>query len=193
MNGLEITEIVDLISAALVSIAVVVSGIWGYWLFVQNRQRYPRASIKHSITLVPLTEDKQLLHVMETIRNEGDVLLSLQCMETRIQRMDPPPDDLLQSVAEGQELLEEGETEYPWPMIGLHERRWEKSQCEIEPNESQDIHHDFVIGANVRVIEVYSYMKNFVKRKREIGWNLTTVHDLFDAQEASSREEGSKS
>jgi hypothetical protein len=50
-----------------------------------------------------------------------------------------------------------------------------------------------VIGANVRVIEVYSYMKNFVKRKREIGWNLTTVHDLFDAQEASSREEGSKS
>ncbi|NIV38211.1 MAG: hypothetical protein GWN58_54985 [Anaerolineae bacterium] len=192
MNGLQVTEIIDLISAALVSIAVVVSGIWGYWLFVQNRQRYPRASITHSINLVPLAEGKRLLHVTETIRNEGDVLLSLECMETRIQQMDPPPDNLLQSVADGQRLLEEGETEYPWPMIGLHERRWEKGRCEIEPNESQDIHHDFVIGANVRVIEVYSYMKNFVKRKREIGWNLTTVHELYDAQEASSREEGSK-
>ena len=183
-------EIIDLISSSILAIAVVVSGVWGYWLFVQNRQRYPRASIKHSITHVPLAEGKLLLHVTETVRNEGSILLSLKCIETRIQRVDPPPDTLLQSIAEGKPLLAEGKTEYLWPLIGLHERTWEKGQCEIEPDESQDIHHDFLIDADVRVIEVYSYMKNHVKRKREIGWNLTTFHELGDTHGSSGRGKG---
>jgi hypothetical protein len=191
-TGSQARDILDLINTSVVAIAVAVSGVWGYWLFVQNRQRYPRASIEHSIEHVPMAEGKLLLHVTETVRNEGSILLSLECMQTRIQRVDPPPDDLLRSIAEGKPLLAEDKTEYLWPLIGLHERTWDRGQCEIEPNESQDIHHDFLIDAEVRVIEVYSYMRNFVKRKREIGWNLTTFHDLCDTHEISSRDEGSK-
>jgi hypothetical protein len=185
-------DIVDLIHTSVVVIAVVVSGVWGYWLFVQNRQRYPRASIKHSITHVPLSDGKVLLHVTETVRNEGSILLSLECMQTRLQRVEPPPDDLLRRIAEGKPVLAEGKTEYLWPLIGLHERGWDKGQCEIEPNESQDIHHDFLIDAEVNVLEVYSYMKNFVKRKREIGWNLTTFHDLRQTHEVPGQDERMK-
>ena len=68
-------EVVDIIQSVVTVIAIGVSGLWSYWFFVQNRQRYPRASITHHITHMPIANDKLLLHVSVTIFNKGDILL----------------------------------------------------------------------------------------------------------------------
>jgi hypothetical protein len=175
-------DIVDVIHKLVMIVAIGFSGVWGYWLFVQNRQRYPHASVTHRITHLPICSGKLLLHVTETIRNEGNILLSLEVIQTRVQRVLPLPDDLLLSIQGGTPLLAEGERQYLWPLIGLHECKWAKDECEVEPNESTDIHHDFLIDGGVQVVEVYTYVKNVVKRNREIGWDLKTVYDLRDAQ-----------
>jgi len=169
-----------------------ISGVWGYWLFVQNRQRYPHASIAHHITHMPVSDGKVLLHVTETVRNEGNILLSLEVIQTRVQRVLPPPDTLVRSIAEGKPVQAEGETQYPWPLIGLHESKWAKEQCEVEPNETTDFHHDFIIDESVQVVEVYTYEKNMVKRHREIGWVLKTVYDLRAAQQMPCQDERMK-
>jgi len=186
-------EIVDIIQSLVTVIAIVVGGLCSYWLFVQNRQRYARASITHDITHVPIADDKILLHVSITVFNKGDILLPLESMETRIQCMLPPPDEVLDSIAKGHELVSEGETEYIWPSLDSRESRWKKHQREIEPNESQDIHYDFIIDAEIQVIQVYSFLENETKPGRDIGWDLTTLYDLRGTGEAPTQATRSES
>jgi len=176
-------EIVDIIQSVVTVFAIVVSGLWSYRLFVQNRQRYARASITHEITHVPIVDDKILLHVSVTVFNKGDILLPLESMETTIQRMLPPPNEVLDSIAKGHELVSEGETEYIWPLLGSRESRWEKHKREIESNESQDIHYDFIIDAEIQVIQVCSFLQNETKPGRDIGWDLTSLYDLRGTEE----------
>ncbi|MCH7733085.1 MAG: hypothetical protein IIB44_11370 [Candidatus Marinimicrobia bacterium] len=57
-------------------------------------------------------------------------------------------------------------------MIGKDE------QIEIEPNEDDEILCDFLIDKDIQTIQVYSYLKNAEKPGRDIGWGITTIHDL---------------
>lgn len=179
MNPSQIKDVADIAQSIVTILAILVSGIWGYWLFVQNRQRYPRARLTHAIAHRAIAEDKVLLHVTVTVHNIGNILLSLVNAETRVQQMFPPPPELLDSIGQGIDPVpgEKTEIEY-WPLLDAHETSFEKGSCEIEPGESQDIHHDFVLDANTQTIVVYSYFKNETKRHREIGWDITTLYEL---------------
>ena len=172
-------EIAEIIQVAVTVGAVLVGGLWSYQLFVRNRQKYPRASISHLIGHMQLDDNKLLLHVGVTISNIGDVLLSLVSLETRIQQVIPLSDEVLESIRNGQNPVSEGETEIEWPLIDSQKLELEKGKhFEIEPGESQDIHHDFVLDADAEVIEVYTYLINEEKPKRKIAWDLTTLYGL---------------
>lgn len=181
-------EIADIIQIAVTVAAVIVGGVWSYWLFVKNRQRYPRASIAHSITHRHIGGGKLLLHVGVTISNVGDVLLSLVSLETRIQQVLPLAGKVREALASGQSPLSPGETEVAWPLVDSHEVQLEKGTCEVEPGERQEIHHDFILDAGIAAIEVYTYLINEQKRHREIAWDLTTLYEFDEAEEAPARE-----
>jgi len=151
-------EIADIAQVAVTVAAVVVGGIWSYWLFVQNRQKYPRAGITHRIMHKHAGNGKLLLHVGVTISNLGDVLLSLVALETRVQQVLPLPDEVLEAIGKGQNPVTEGETEVAWPLIDSQKLELERGECEVEPGESQEIHHDFIFDADAEVIEVYTYL-----------------------------------
>jgi hypothetical protein len=186
MNISRCKEIADIIQVAVTVAAVLIGGIWSYWLFVKNRQKYPRASIAHHITHRHIGNDKMLLHVSVTISNVGDVLLSLISLETRIQQVLPLSDEVLEAISKGQNPVSQGETEVTWPLIDSQELELEKGECEVEPGERQEIHHDFILDAEIEAIEVYTYLINEQKRDREIAWDLTTLHELNEAEKASS-------
>jgi hypothetical protein len=57
---------------------------------------------------------------------------------------------------------------------------------------SQEIHHDFILDAEVKTIEVYSYLVNEQKLDRELTWDVTTLYDLESTEEASSHPERSE-
>lgn len=177
MDISKIEYIADIILVAVTVIAIIIGGTWSYWLFVKNRQKFPRASIAHRITHRHIADGKLLLHVNVIISNTGDVLLSLIHLETRIQQLLPLPAGILDSINKGQNPVPEGETEVAWPLIDSQELEFKEGECEIEPGESQEIHHDFIIDAEVETIEVYSYLINEQKRDRKIAWDLTTIYD----------------
>ena len=81
-------------------------------------------------------------------------------------------------------LVENGKSEVDWPTIGEHEVQYEKDQCEIEPDETQGIEHDFVVHDDVRTVQVYSHVRNESKRKKELSWDLTTLYDITNSQGA---------
>lgn len=173
-----INVIVQIIQAVISIFAIIVAGIWGYWLFIKTREKYPRAIISHHITHKNLTENKVLLHVVIVISNPGNVLLSLISLETRIQQMIPPPIKLIESIDQGLDPVQKGETEINWPMIDSLEMIMEKGDYEIEPKEIQEIQFDFILNTDVESVVVYSYLKNEMKRGREIGWDKTTIYNL---------------
>lgn len=166
------------IQSLVIIAAIVVAGLWTYVLFIRTRQKFPRADVSHLIEHRAISNNS--LHVRITIRiaNRGDVLLSLVSGQIRLQQILPPPAEVLNVIQQGGDPVGEGDTEIQWPL--LHERELIKkgNDIEIEPNEDDEITCDFVIDSNLQTIQVYTYLKNETKRKREIGWSRTTVYDL---------------
>ncbi len=171
-------DIAAIVKDSVTVVAIGVGGAWTYLLFIRRRQKYPRAKITHDIMHRSLTTQKTLLRIAVTISNSGDVLLSLVSEIIRIQQILPPPSEVLHSIAHEQDLVREGQREALWPSIGSRRLTWAAGKFEIEPGESDELHHDFVIDADVQTIKVYTYFTNLTKRDREIGWRLTTIYDL---------------
>jgi hypothetical protein len=178
MSLSQLETIANIISAFATLAALIVGGVWGYYLFWKRRQRYPHANLEHRITHRHIGYDKVLLHVDLRISNIGDVLMSLASLETRIQRVLPLSDDLAESIGEGRDPVPEGGTEVAWPLYQCHEQEFRKGECEIEPGESQDINHDFIVDTGLETVEVYSYVTNERKAERTLVWDLTTLYDL---------------
>jgi hypothetical protein len=49
---------------------------------------------------------------------------------------------------------------------------------EIEPNEFQPIHFDFIIPSNVDSVSVNSRFTKLNGKKMSNGWSLTTIHNI---------------
>ena len=161
-------------------------GAWTVGLFWNRRGRYPRASVEHLVTHKPLGGGKRLLHVGVRVCNIGEVLIVVERSETRIQRVLPVPTEVADSIKRGRDPVQEGETEVEWPPVGSHDKVYGKGDCEIEPDESQDINHDFIVDTEVQTVVVYSYVMNEKKRDRTLTWNLTTLYDLAGPASAHS-------
>ena len=169
----------DILQSLITILAILVSGVWGYWLFVQNRQRFPHAGLLHDVFCHDLPDNKRLVHVTVTIHNLGNILIRLKSGETRLQQVKPFPSRFLQAIKEGKDPVGQSQTEIDyWPMLDCHEISLPRGTWEIEPGESQEIHHDFVIDRGVQVISLYTFINNKIKHRRQIAWDLTTFHRL---------------
>ena len=157
--------------------ALAIGGIWTYRRFIKKREPYPKAEIKHHISHVRLSKDKNLIHVKTTFNNKGEVLLSMRHCETRLQQITPLTKEMEDGL-ETNSLILRNQSEVEWPLLDTYETEWPKGQAELEPEESEYLHADFIIDARIEVVMAYSYIKNIYKENREIGWGCTTIYDI---------------
>jgi hypothetical protein len=66
------------------------------------------------------------------------------------------------------------ETEGDWPLV--KEVKFTAGIEEIEPGESDTLHIDFIVGEDLKTVQVYSHVSN--AGKKTIGWNHTTLDDV---------------
>ena len=85
---------------------------------------------------------------------------------------------LRQTIVQGYNPIPKGKWEVNWPLLQLCEARSPQDDYELEPGESQELHFDFILDAQVQTVAVYSYFKNIAKREREIGWDAASIYDL---------------
>jgi hypothetical protein len=158
--------------------AILIGGIWGYITFIRNRQKYPRANIKHMIKHRHIDDRRVLLRITIAVENKGDVIISLDKGEVWIQQMVPwPSDSALDAIDSSKETDKNRKAEAEWPVLADRNLSGVKGH-EIEPGEFDEFHYDFVIDSNIKTVIVYSYVKNQTKLGREIGWNKTSVYDV---------------
>jgi hypothetical protein len=163
--------------AAATIVALIVGGAWTYILFIRKRQRFPRATLDHVVTVTELSPEFLLVHLDVRIQNVGEVLLELRYSDIQLRRIIPLDAEVAETLREGKDPVQDGNSEVDWPGIGRRECNWEKNPREIEPGEYDRVHYDFVIGSSVAVLSAYSYFRNVAKKNREIGWNCTTLHN----------------
>ncbi len=189
-SSISFKEVVTVIQAIVTTIAIVVGGLWTYFLFVKKRQKFPRASVSHQIFCRTISGEKALLNVKTVISNSGDVLLCLESGVVRVQQILPIPDNIDALIKQDQDPVAGDRTEIDWPLIGTRSFSFEKGKCEIEPGEHDQFVSDHVIDANVQLVAVYSYFKNTRKRRRDIGWSITTVYEITRGSERGDKREG---
>ena len=162
--------------------AIIFGGYWSYTLFIKKRQKYPRACISHKLDQHSITDGKKLLHLTLNVQNCGEVLLSLIGGEVRVLQMLPVNQDLKNKVYSGNIPCLKGYKEISWPLLDEFVFDWSEFKREIEPNESDEYHYDFVVDSDVNTVQIYSHLSNEKKLRRDIGWNCTTIHNLNDEE-----------
>src|SRR5260370_16930816 len=90
-----VRDIATIIQSIFTVAAVIIGGVWTYWLFVKKRQKYPSAKIEHQISHRPIANGKVLLSVNAVSSNSGNVLLSLEKGKIPVSQMLPPQNELL--------------------------------------------------------------------------------------------------
>lgn len=181
----EIKDIFTAIQSLTVAIGIFIGGIWAYWLFYKHRQKNPRANLSHEISHKILPDDKILLQFSVKVINVGNVIISLNKCDIRVQRVLPVNDKIHESIMNNKEnyYLEEKNNnldyEINWPILKYIERQCEDGMCEVEPSETEQLCFDFILDSNIETISIYTHFVNkSMKGKNEIGWSLTTIYDL---------------
>lgn len=177
-NALKIKDYISIIQSIIVSIGVLVGGYWTYWLFIKNRQKYPRANIIHIISHKTLDDGQAFLRVMTEIHNSGNVLISLVSGKTRLQQVLPMSDDMKKHINDYKINDKNEKNEIEWPEICEKEIKWDKGKCEIEPGEKDQMCYDFIIDPDVETISIYSYFQNIEKKTKNMGWGITTIYNI---------------
>lgn len=175
---MDFKPVTEIIYNVLTSIALIVGGFWAYFLFIQNRQKFPRAAIKHQIMQKSLGNGKILLHVIIEVVNLGDVLVDLKSGKVRLLQVLPLDEDINKIIQSGEDPVSDGQSEISWPLMFSRKFLSKERPCEIEPKECESFQCDFVINNYVQTVSIYSFFQNKTKKGRELGWACTTIHDI---------------
>ncbi len=170
--------IAETLQGFFTSAAIVLGGIWTYFLFVKNRSKYPIINTNITYSKFSVTNGKLLIHVAVKLENHGLVLLQSDKAELRLRQVRPLPEDVLSNVNEDNDPVPEDGQEIPWELLREAKWNWENSTFEIEPKETDTLHADFIIDDDVEIMELYFYLNNSAKSRKQIGWTLTMMSDL---------------
>lgn len=175
--------IAEIAQSAATVIALVVGGTWTYFLFVRNRLGYPAVQVQIMPQHVWLPNNKRLIHVAVTVENIGKVKWTASEAELRLRAVVPLPDDVEELVNEGFDPVPPKRTEIEFPMVAGRNWSWDAGDFEIEPEEDDTLHSDFVIDARISVVEFYFFIDN-AKKKTGMGWPTTLVHELPELRDS---------
>jgi hypothetical protein len=174
--------------------AIIVGGIWSYKIFIQKRQKYPRANIQHHISHRHIGNGKILLSIDVTITNDGEVLLPLPQGTTYLRALVPPPPALITTgtSANGPAQAQQ----HGWPLIAYQPEESGNTSSlgrmrriidtllgrvrfaiELEPHEHEQLYYNFIIDDTVQTIQVETFFSN-PSRAHRVGWRTTTLYDL---------------
>ena len=176
MTVSDFKDLAEIASSLATVVAFVLGGVWTYLLFVQNRERFPRAALSQEVSSFALDDHWRVVRVCIHVQNAGKVLLPIRRVECRLLQVLPLAGSLASKTSDPMALIESGKRRIPWPM--LDDRVWTHAVGEValEPGETETLRCDFVIENSTRVVQIYSYVENVTKKV--IGWSCLSHTEL---------------
>lgn len=155
-------------------LAIIIGAGWALSVFLRKRERFPQLNVEHRVTHWR-AEASTVLHLAIRVENKGTVIGRIRTVKAWVEQILPTPDDIATKITNDEDPVETGQSEVPWPLAtGIRECDWSAAPREVEPNEPDEFHFDFVLPPHIRAVQVYSHLHN--ELKRDIGWNTTTPY-----------------
>jgi hypothetical protein len=157
--------------------AIFVGAAWTYTNFVTQRVNHPRLLLALDVSDFKLDDKRIMLVVDERVNNVGNRLIQLRSGQMRVAQVLPIPP------AAAKELDSTGsvpEAEHPhyWPLLRKRQETWDEDHI-VEPNENDQIHHEFIIPSDIQVVAVIGYIYNPTgEPNKPLGWRTTVMYDL---------------
>lgn len=180
------------LSDAATVAAIVIGGCWAYYLFIKNRQRYPRIGITLRADVVRSLPSSVLVEVAICLQNNGAVRVQPRVAEVRARPVVPLPEQLSPVVEEGFDPVAQGEASFQWPVLAQRRWKWSAGDFDLEPGESESVIADFFVPTTISVIQLYVFVQNPVK-KSGVGWThveLLRIGDEMAPRETSTQAGG---
>lgn len=159
--------------------AVIVGAVWSRRTIFKKREEAPKIRLAQSLYTSFVDDGNRFVRISLVIENQGQVLIRLDEVNSWLYQIVPWPEDILSE----ERMVDSQLGHYRWPGVpGTTSRLIRPQNVEIEPNEVQEFHFDYVIPRYVRTIVAYSYVNNPTKAIG-IGWNTSTIHDMVEKEE----------
>lgn len=169
-------HITEIIESFFTILAIIVGGIWTYIIFIKNREKYPKAVLKHNVDTVDI-EDGLLIRLRIEIENLGKVILPIKTGEIRLQQIKPSTKTVSEAIENFQNDVNEKKADIIWPLLEKRILKYEADQTyELEPGEIDYFEFDFILSNEIDVIQFYTHIENDLKQNK--GWNYTSIHNL---------------
>ncbi|MCJ8321560.1 MAG: hypothetical protein MJK12_18135 [Colwellia sp.] len=171
-------NIVDIIKSLVSIMAIIVGGVWTYYIFINDRLDKPHADVNIQLQCHNISEEKRLIYITSTIKNRGNSILKSRESILRLNQIIPLPADIKKKVDAGADIVWKGKLEPEWTKLAERKITWEKNGFLIEPSESDQVQKEFVINRSVEALEVYFYLDN--EENRHGGWGLSKFYVFND-------------
>ena len=117
MDGTSAKDWVQMATNLATIIALFLSGLWSWRLFVRQRLKFPRAELDITVYNAIIESRKRLVHVAVKVVNEGHVLLRPQRVELRVRQVIPIDNAIASTLQTGYDPVPNGKHEIDWPLI----------------------------------------------------------------------------
>lgn len=163
------------IEAVVTILAIIIGGIWTYVLFVKNREKFPKADIKHIVEKINKSNEVVIRLTIE-VKNLGKTKLPITSGEVRLQQIKPSTAAVLKAVEMFKGIEDNKKREIRWPILEERIFSFKKDKYELEPTEKDNFEFDFIVSDEIELIQFYTHIENGLKEDK--GWNCTSIHEL---------------
>lgn len=170
------------------ALAVIVAGLWTYFLFVKDVYDNPNANIDVGVQCHDIDANKRLIYVNGLVENIGTSDLTYKKAEMRLRQVLPLQENIAKLVREDSDIVYAGKDSVEWNVIA--QRKWESSTIDevisiVEPSEKGELQTEFVISGNIDAIEIYFFIAN--PKLEGYGWTKSKLFSFYKGKESNKK------
>lgn len=141
----------------------------------RGREHIPSLTIELEVVRVPASQNYDTVIVTLSARNTGTGLCRVNEVIWGLKVLSPYDDESVERMrdhfdnAPGNDLA----IEFPWQPVA---EEAVSMRIEIEPNETEQLTHDFIINSEISAIVASAWVANATEPKHAEGWYRRTVH-----------------
>lgn len=157
-------EVLEGVQAFVTIIAILVGAVW----FLRTRRRYPRANFELSVTHRHMDSSGIYVRIIVKVKNQGEVLLSINQAKVRIIQVVPYAVDIAEAVMQGLEPPRINERQIKFPILRTFDIPPGQANIIVEPGEQHELTFDLFVSSENKTLLIAVFVES--SKLRKIGW-----------------------
>lgn len=146
----------------------------------RGREHIPSLSMEMQVVRVPASESYDAVIVTLNAKNTGTGLCQIERVQWALKAVSPYDDESIEEMQRDFEGAPDGEQDIEFPWHSVKEETVAEGIV-IEPNETEQMTHDFIIPAEITAVVISAWVSNASEPREAEGWYRRAVHTIEEA------------